>query len=111
MTRPHRRTGAVKVAAIRGRGRWLATRVTRALRVAAYWQALGDLDEAARAAHRALRLARRPGAIRPTLTAEAARLVPGLDVLWMVANAAVSRVKQKTCIIYTQCLNVLTGVD
>jgi len=56
----------------RVRGRWLTTRVTRGLRVAGYWQAVGDLDEAARAARRALQLARRHGVMPVTLVAEAA---------------------------------------
>ena len=34
-----------------------------------------------------------------------------LAALHQVAKGAVSRVKQKTCIIYAQCLNVLTGAD
>ena len=59
----------------RVRGRWLATRVTRALRVAGYWQSVGDLAEASRAAHRALRLAHTHGAVPATLVAEAALTV------------------------------------
>jgi tetratricopeptide (TPR) repeat protein len=49
--------------------RWWARRAARALRLAWFWQALGDLDEAARDAERALRLARRHSA---TLVADVA---------------------------------------
>jgi tetratricopeptide (TPR) repeat protein len=41
------------------RGKWLASRAKRHLRLAWYWQTVGDLDAAARAAERALRLAHR----------------------------------------------------
>jgi hypothetical protein len=36
------------------RRKWLVGRVTRGLRLAWYWQTIGDLDAAGRAAERAL---------------------------------------------------------
>ncbi len=54
------------------RRRRLANRTARALRLARHWQAVGDLDEAARDAERALRLAHRHPAAPATLVADAA---------------------------------------
>jgi tetratricopeptide (TPR) repeat protein len=51
---------------------WLAGRVSRRLRLAWYWQTIGDLDAAGRAAECALRLTHRDRAVPPELAADAA---------------------------------------
>src|SRR5262245_16864759 len=52
------------------RRKWLVGRVARALRLARYWQAVGDLDEAARESQRARRLACSHPAVPVTLVAD-----------------------------------------
>jgi tetratricopeptide (TPR) repeat protein len=53
--------------------------VVRRLRLARYWLAKGDLDEAAHDAHRALRVARRHPAVPATLTADVALTVARIE--------------------------------